>query len=348
MSLSDKLLGKLFVGQDISIDLGTSNTRIYARGKGIVISEPSVVAINSSSHRIIAVGYEAEQMVGRTPRGIITVKPLKGGVSSDFDITEKMLHFFIERTLGRRPMARPQVVVSVPADTTVVEQKAVVDACIQAGARRVFLIEEPIAAAIGAQLPIHEPMGNMIVDIGAGTTEAVVISLGGIVVCESTRVGGNTFDCEIVNYLKKYHRLAVGEQTAEALKIKIGSVLECPPVIRKCEVTGIDLLSGLPAPVVITSEDLRFSIEDSVARIIKTVKSALDKTPPELSVDVLERGITLTGGGALISGMRERVQNETGLPVSLAEAPLLSVARGGGKCLEDLDGMKDLVTSFAT
>ncbi|MBN1289194.1 MAG: rod shape-determining protein [Actinobacteria bacterium] len=345
MSTSEKLPGRRFAGQDIAIDLGTSFTRIYAKGLGVVVNEPSVVAINAVSHSMIAVGFEAKEMIGRTPGNVVTVKPLKDGVSSDFDVTERMLHHFISLTGERHFFAKPRMVISVPVDTTIVEKRAVVDAAVQAGAGKVFLIEEPLAAAIGAGLSIHESTGQMIVDIGAGTTEAVVISLGGIVLSKSIRVGGDEIDHEIINGLKRYFGVSVGERTAEAVKIRIGSMFDSGPVHDKCEIKGLDQSSGLPESIVVTGEDLRLYIEEPVCRIINTVKDALERTPPELSGDIVENGITLTGGGALMGGIKDRICNETGITVKVVDNPLMSVVKGIGKCLEDFKSMKMVMTS---
>ncbi|MBN2169316.1 MAG: rod shape-determining protein [Actinobacteria bacterium] len=331
----------------MAVDLGTANTLVYVKGEGIVLNEPSVVAVNTITNAIIAVGEEAKRMVGRTPAHIVAIRPLKDGVIADFDVTEKMLRYFIQKVHQRRALARPRVVVAVPSGITGVEQRAVEEATIQAGARAAYIIEEPMAAAIGAGLPIHEPIGNMVVDIGGGTTEVAVISLGGIVTSQSLRVGGDEMDEAIITYIKKDYQLMIGERTAETLKLKIGSAFSIGIEEEEAEIKGRDLASGLPKTVVVTAEEIRHSIEEPVSQVVQTVKDALDRTPPELASDIMEQGIVLAGGGSLLLGLEERIRNETGMPVYTAKDPLLSVAMGSGKCLEEFDIMKKVLISSA-
>lgn len=341
------MLGTSSFGKDMAVDLGTANTLVYAKGEGIVLNEPSVVAVNTVTNAIIAVGEEAKRMVGRTPAHIVAIRPLKDGVIADFDVTEKMLRYFIQKVHQRRSLARPRVVVAVPSGITGVEQRAVEEATIQAGARAAFIIEEPMAAAIGAGLPIHEPIGNMVVDIGGGTTEVAVISLGGIVTSQSLRVGGDEMDDAIISYIKRDYQLMIGERTAETLKTKIGSAFPLNEDELEDEIKGRDLASGLPKTVVVTAEEIRQSIEEPVSQVVQTVKDALDRTPPELASDIMDEGIILAGGGALLSGLEERIRNETGMPVHTAKDPLLCVAMGSGKCLEEFDIMKKVLISSA-
>ncbi|MBU4194734.1 MAG: rod shape-determining protein [Actinobacteria bacterium] len=329
----------------MAVDLGTANTLVYAKGEGIVLNEPSVVAVNSITNAIIAVGEEAKRMVGRTPAHIVAIRPLKDGVIADFDVTEKMIRYFIQKVHQRRSLARPRVVVAVPSGITGGEQRAVEEATIQAGARAAFIIEEPMAAAIGAGLPIHEPIGNMVVDIGGGTTEVAVISLGGIVTSQSIRVGGDEMDEAIIGYIKRDYQLMIGERTAENLKLSIGSAFKVGEDEYDDEIKGRDLASGLPKTVVVTAEEVRASIDDPVSQVVQTVKDALDRTPPELASDIMDQGIILAGGGALLRGLEERIRNETGMPVHIAKDPLLCVAMGSGKCLEEFDIMKKVLIS---
>jgi rod shape-determining protein MreB len=322
-------------GREIAVDLGTANTLVYVRGRGIVLSEPSVVAIDQRTGEVHAVGIEAKRMLGRTPGTISAIRPLKDGVIADFDVTEQMLRHFIQKVHHNR-FAHPRVVVCVPSGVTGVEKRAVEEATLSAGARQAYLIEEPMAAAIGAGLPVSEPTGNMIVDIGGGTTEVAVISLGGIVVSQSIRVGGDEMDDAIMNYIKKEYKLLVGGQTAEELKLEIGSAWELPEELR-AEVRGRDMLSGLPKTVVISSEEVRRALDEPVTQIIDAIKSTLDKTPPELAADIMDRGIVLAGGGALLSGLDERLRQETQMPVHVAESPLTCVAVGSGRSLEEFD-----------
>src|SRR5919206_688142 len=328
-----------FLGRDMAVDLGTANTLVYVRGRGVVLNEPSVVAINTLTGAILAVGAEAKRMIGRTPSHIQAVRPLKDGVIADFDVTEKMLRYFIQRVHKRRLLAKPRVVVCVPSGITGVEQRAVEEATIAAGARRAYIIEEPMAAAIGAGLPIHEPTGNMVVDIGGGTTEVAVISLGGIVTSSSLRVGGDELDEAVIQYVKKEYSLLLGERTAEAIKVAVGSVFPTPEEMI-AEIKGRDLVSGLPKTIHITAEEVRKAIEEPVNAIVDAVKNTLDRCPPELAADIMDKGIVLTGGGALLKGIDERLKHETGMPIHVADNPLSCVAIGSGKCLEEFEVLK--------
>jgi rod shape-determining protein MreB len=324
-----------FGGRDMAVDLGTANTLVYVRGRGIVLSEPSVVAIDQRTGDVHAVGVEAKRMLGRTPGSISAIRPLKDGVIADFDVTEQMLRHFIQKVHQHR-FAHPRVVVCVPSGVTGVEKRAVEEATLSAGARQAYLIEEPMAAAIGAGLPVAEPTGNMIVDIGGGTTEVAVISLGGIVVSQSLRVGGDEMDDAIVTHIKKEYKLLVGQQTAEEIKLEIGSAHRMPEEVQ-AEVRGRDMLTGLPKTVIITSDEIRRALDEPVSQIVDAIKSTLDKTPPELSADIMDRGIVLAGGGALLQGLDERLRHETHMPVHLAESPLTCVAVGSGRSLEEFE-----------
>jgi rod shape-determining protein MreB len=331
-----------FLGRDMAIDLGTANTLVYVRGRGIVLNEPSVVALNTSTGQVVAVGVEAKRMIGRTPGNIVAVRPLKDGVIADFDVTERMLRYFIQKVHRRTRMARPRIVVAVPSGITGVEQSAVKEAGYQAGARRVYIIEEPMAAAIGAGLPVNQPMGNMVVDIGGGTTEVAVISLGGIVTSQSIRIGGDELDEAIIAFGKKEHSLMLGERTAEEIKLVLGSAFPAADE-PQAEIRGRDLVSGLPKTVVITSAQVRRAIEEPVSLIIDAVKTTLDKCPPELAGDVIDRGIALTGGGALLRGLDARIREETGMPVHIADSPLDSVVLGTGRCVEDFATLQQVL-----
>jgi rod shape-determining protein MreB len=331
-----------FLGRDMAVDLGTANTLVYVRGKGIVLNEPSVVALNTNTGQVVSVGVEAKRMIGRTPGHIVAVRPLKDGVIADFDVTERMLRYFIQKVHRRTRMAKPRIVVAVPSGITGVEQSAVKEAGHQAGARRVYIIEEPMAAAIGAGLPVNEPTGNMVVDIGGGTTEVAVISLGGIVTSQSIRIGGDEMDQAIITFGKKEHSLMLGERTAEEIKVALGSAFPSAEE-PNAEIRGRDLVTGLPKTVVISAVEVRKALEDPVALIIDAVKSTLDKCPPELAGDVMDRGIALTGGGALLRGLDQRVREETGMPVHIADSPLESVVLGTGKCVEDFDMLRDVL-----
>jgi rod shape-determining protein MreB len=308
---------------------------------GIVLNEPSVVALNTNNGQIVAVGVEAKRMIGRTPGNIVAVRPLKDGVIADFDVTERMLRYFIQKVHRRTRMAKPRIVVAVPSGITGVEQSAVKEAGHQAGARRVYIIEEPMAAAIGAGLPVNEPTGNMVVDIGGGTTEVAVISLGGIVTSQSIRIGGDELDQAIITFGKKEHSLMLGERTAEEIKMALGSAF--PSDEPHAEIRGRDLVSGLPKTVVISAAEVRRAIEEPVNLIIDAVKTTLDKCPPELAGDVMDRGIALTGGGALLRGLDQRIREETGMPVHIADSPLDSVVLGTGKCVEDFETLRQVL-----
>ncbi len=339
--MSDPWLSSL-VGRDMAVDLGTANTLIYVRGRGVVLNEPSVVAINTKDGRPLAVGTEAKRMIGRTPGHIQAIRPLKDGVIADFDICEKMLRYFIQRVHTRR-WARPRMVICVPSGVTGVEQRAVVDAAEHAGARKpADIIEEPMAAAIGAGLPVHEPAGNMVVDIGGGTTEVAVISLGGIVASESIRIAGDELDDSIINYVKKEYSLALGERTAEEIKIALASAHPLQEELY-AEVRGRDLVTGLPKTIVVSTEEIREAIEEPVSAIVDAVKVTLDKTPPELAADIMERGIVITGGGALLHGLDARLESETGMPITIADNPLYSVVIGSGQYLEEA-AFKNLIS----
>jgi rod shape-determining protein MreB len=324
-------------GRDMAVDLGTANTLVYVHGRGIVLSEPSVVAIDSGNGHVHAVGAEAKRMLGRTPGTITAIRPLKDGVIADFDVAEKMLRYFIKSARSNR-FARPRVVVCVPSGVTGVEKRAVEEACLAAGARRAYLIEEPMAAAIGAGLPVAEPIGSMVVDVGGGTTEVAVISLGGIVVSQSIRIGGDELDDAIVAHCKRVHKLAIGAQTAEEVKVTAGSA---SPLAREVEVEirGRDLVSGLPKTVVLGSEEVRGALDETVSHIVEAVKETLDRTPPELAGDIMDRGITLAGGGALLQGLEQRLRDECQMPCQLAESPLTCVAVGSGISLEEFEAI---------
>ena len=331
-----------FLGRDMAVDLGTANTLVYVRGRGIVLNEPSVVALNTNNGQIVAVGVEAKRMIGRTPGNIVAVRPLKDGVIADFDVTERMLRYFIQKVHRRSRMAKPRIVVAVPSGITGVEQSAVKEAGHQAGARRVYIIEEPMAAAIGAGLPVNEPTGNMVVDIGGGTTEVAVISLGGIVTSQSIRIGGDELDQAIITFGKKEHSMMLGERTAEEIKLALGSAYPTKEE-QHAEIRGRDLVSGLPKTVLISAGDVRKAMDEPLNLIIDAVKTTLDKCPPELAGDVMDRGIALTGGGALLRGLDQRIREETGMPVHIADSPLDSVALGTGKCVEDFDTLRQVL-----
>ncbi|WSC90521.1 rod shape-determining protein [Streptosporangium sp. NBC_01639] len=331
-----------FLGRDMAVDLGTANTLVYVRGRGIVLNEPSVVAINTTSGKIVAIGIEAKRMIGRTPGNIVAIRPLKDGVIADFDVTERMLRYFIQRVHKRRHFAKPRIIIAVPSGITGVEQRAVKEAGYQAGARQVFIIEEPMAAAIGAGLPVHEPTGNMVVDVGGGTTEVAIISMGGVVTSQSIRVGGDELDQAIISFAKKEYSLMLGERTAEEIKMAIGSACVLPDE-GHAEIRGRDLVSGLPKTIIVSAHEIRKATEESVNAIVDAVKTTLDKCPPELSGDLMDRGIALTGGGALLKGMDERLKDETGMPIHLVDNALDSVALGSGKCVEDFDALQQVL-----
>jgi rod shape-determining protein MreB len=323
----------------MAVDLGTANTLVYVRGRGIVLSEPSVVAIDQATGDVHAVGLEAKRMLGRTPGTISAIRPLKDGVIADFDVTEQMLRHFIQKVHQHR-FAHPRVVVCVPSGVTGVEKRAVEEATLSAGARQAYLIEEPMAAAIGAGLPVAEPTGNMIVDIGGGTTEVAVISLGGIVVSQSLRVGGDEMDEAIINHIKREYKLLIGQQTAEEIKLEVGSAFALKEEVQ-AEVRGRDMLTGLPKTVILSSEEVRHALDEPVTQIIDAIKSTLDKTPPELAADIMDRGIVLAGGGALLQGLDQRLRQETHMPTHLAESPLTCVAVGSGRSLEEFEAMRN-------
>jgi rod shape-determining protein MreB len=333
----------LALGRDLAIDLGTANTLIYARGQGIVLNEPSVVAIDITDGRPVAVGIEAKRMMGRTPGRIKTIRPLKDGVIADFEVCEKMLRFFIQKVHSSR-WSKPRMVICVPSGITGVEQRAVQDAAEYAGARKpVHIIEEPMAAAIGADLPVHEPSGNMIVDIGGGTSEVAVISLGGIVTAQSVRVAGDELDDAVLQYVKKEFSLAIGDRTAEEIKMHMGSAWPLEEELT-ADIRGRDMISGLPRTVPLTTEQVREALAEPVAAIVDAVKTTLDKTPPELAADIMEQGITITGGGALLAGIDQRLAHETGMPIKIARDPLFSVVIGSGRALENIDAMRGLMS----
>ena len=333
----------LALGRDLAIDLGTANTLIYARGQGVVLNEPSVVAIDITDGRPVAVGIEAQRMLGRTPGRIKTIRPLKDGVIADFEVCEKMLRFFIQKVHASR-WSKPRMIICVPSGITGVEQRAVQDAAEYAGARKpVHIIEEPMAAAIGADMPVHEPSGNMIVDIGGGTTEVAVISLGGIVTAQSVRVAGDELDDAIMQWVKKEFSLAIGDRTAEEIKIHMGSAWPLDEELT-ADIRGRDLISGLPRTIPMTTEQVREALAEPVSAIIDAVKTTLDRTPPELAADIMEQGIMITGGGALLAGLDRRLSHETGMPINIAHNPLFSVVIGSGRALENIDAMRGLMS----
>jgi rod shape-determining protein MreB len=324
-----------FGGRDMAVDLGTANTLVYVRGRGIVLSEPSVVAVDARSGEVHAVGVEAKRMLGRTPGTIRAIRPLKDGVIADFDVTEEMLRHFIQRVHQNR-FAHPRVVVCVPSGVTGVEKRAVEEACLSAGARQAYLIEEPMAAAIGAGLPVGEPTGSMVLDVGGGTSEVAVISLGGIVVSESIRVGGDEQDDAITNYCKHEHKLLIGQQTAEEVKLEIGSAAPLPEEVTT-EIRGRDMVTGLPKTIMLTSAEVRGALAEPISQIVAAVKDTLDRTPPELAGDIMDRGIVLAGGGALLQGMDQRLREECQMPAQVTESPLTCVAVGSGRSLEEFE-----------
>ncbi len=333
-----------FIGRDMAVDLGTANTLVYVRGKGVLLDEPSVVALNSATGEILAVGHEAKRMLGRTPDTITAIRPLQDGVIADFDSTEQMLRFFIQQVHRRRYFAKPRLVICVPSAITAVEQRAVKEAGYQAGARRVYIIEEPMAAAIGAGLPVHEATGNMVVDVGGGTTEVAVISLGGIVTSLSVRTAGDDVDQAIIAWMKKEHSLLLGERTAEEIKMTLGTAF---PLTKEpeAEVRGREMVSGLPKTVVVSSTEIRHAIEEPLHDIVDAVRATLDQTPPELAGDIMDRGVVLTGGTALLRGLDERLRHETGMPVHVAEEPLHSVVMGAGTCVEEFEALQQVLVS---
>lgn len=326
----------MFVGQDLGIDLGTASVLVYIKGKGIVLNEPSVVAIDRNTDKILAVGEEARLMLGRTPGNIVAIRPLRDGVISDYNVTEKMLRYFIDKAIGKKRIFKPRMVVCVPSGVTEVEKRAVIDAANQAGARTTRLIEEPIAAAIGAGLDISKASGNMITDIGGGTSDIAVISLGGIVVSSSIKIAGDKFDEAIVRYMRKKHNIMVGERTAEELKIKVGTAFPRETPV-KMEVRGRNLISGLPKTIEVTSDEMLEALSEPIAAIADAVHSVLERTPPELAADISDRGIVMTGGGSLLYGLDMLMAKRTGIPVYVADEPISSVAMGTGKALDVMD-----------
>ena len=324
---------------DLAIDLGTANTLVFARAKGVVVDEPSIVAINKFTNKVEAVGTDAKEMLGRTPGNIVAIKPMKDGVIADFDVTEEMLRYFIRKAQNRSFLLNPRIIICIPSEITQVEKRAVRESALRAKASEVYLVEEAMAAAIGAGLPITEPNGNMIVDIGGGTTDIAVISLAGIVHSRSVRVAGNEMDEAIIQYIKRKHNLLIGERTAERVKIQLGSAAELSEPLT-AEVKGRNLIEGIPKTVTVTDDEIREALADSMVAIVNAVRVALERTPPELSADISDTGIILTGGGALLQKMDHRISQETGLPVYVAENPLSSVAIGTGKMLEDIELLK--------
>ncbi|KOF57949.1 MULTISPECIES: rod shape-determining protein [Clostridium] len=324
------------IGNDMGIDLGTATVLVYLKGKGITLKEPSVVAINRNTNEVLAVGEEARQMIGRTPGNIVAIRPLRDGVISDYDITEKMLKHFIQKACGKRRMSAPKIVICIPCEATGVEKRAVKDAAVNAGAKKVCLIEEPLAAAIGAGLDITKASGNMVIDIGGGTTDIAVISLGGMVVRSSIKIAGDMFDESIIKYIRKKHKLMIGERTAEDLKINIGSAYK-KEMEETMEIRGRDLITGLPKNVEVSSEEMREALKDAVNSIADCAHSVLEKTPPELAADISDKGITMTGGGALLNGLDKLIEEITRVPVYVAEDPISCVALGTGKVLDYVD-----------
>lgn len=340
----DSILG--IFSNDLAIDLGTANTLVYVKGKGIVLSEPSVVAVrtdNRTKNRVLAVGMEAKNMLGRTPGNIVAIRPMRDGVIADFEVTEAMLRHFIHRVHNRRTFVRPRIIIAVPSGITQVEKRAVKESAESAGAREVFLIEEPMAAAIGAGLPITEPTCNMIVDVGGGTTEVAVISLAGIVYSRSIRVAGDKMDGAIIQYIKRKYNLLIGEMTSEAIKTSIGNAYPDTKNLETIEVKGRDLVSGIPKILEIDSEEIRVAISEQIDAILETVKIALEQTPPELAADIVDRGIVLTGGGALLKNFDKLLREESGLPITVTEDPLSTVALGSGRALDSIEMLKQVV-----
>jgi rod shape-determining protein MreB len=335
----DKLLN--FFSKDIGIDLGTANTLVHVKGRGIVLSEPSVVAVRTGTKEVLAVGNEAKRMLGRTPSNIEAIRPMRDGVIADFETVEKMIRYFIKKVHGnKKPFINPRMVIGIPSGITEVEKRAVKESAEQAGAREIYLIEESLAAAIGADIPINEPAGNMIIDVGGGTTEVSVISLGGMVISNSIRIGGDDFDEAIMQHVKKVHNLIIGERTAEIVKVTIGNAYpDKTQNIETMDIKGRDAISGLPRILEMDSVEMRECLQEPINQVLEVVRTTLDRTPPELAADIVERGIVMTGGGSLLKGLPTFLSKETGVPVLLAENPLLCVALGTGKFLEELDKM---------
>jgi rod shape-determining protein MreB len=330
-----------FLSSDLAIDLGTANTLVYAKGKGIVVSEPSIVAVNRVTGKVEAVGKDAKEMLGRTPGNIVAIRPMKDGVIADFEITEKMLSYFIRRAHNRNTLVRPRIIIGIPSEVTQVEKRAVKDSALKAKASEVYLVDQAMAAAIGAGLPITEPSGNMVVDIGGGTTDIAVISLAGIVYSKSVRVAGNEMDESVIQYIKKKYNLLIGERTAEQIKQEIGSAFPLDEPLTM-EIKGRDLIEGIPKTLTITDAEIREALAEPISLIVDAVRVALERTPPELSADIVDRGIVLTGGGSLLKNLDKLLREETGLPVSVAEDPLSSVVLGTGKMLSDFDLLRKI------
>jgi len=329
---------------DIAIDLGTATTLVYVRGKGIVLCEPSVVAVDRGTNRVRAVGNEAKKMLGKTPMNIMAIRPLRDGVIADFDITERMIRHFIRKVHNSRRMSRPRMIVGIPSGITGVERRAVRESAERAGAREVYLITEPMAAAIGAGLPVQEPAGNMVVDIGGGTTEVAIISLGGIVVFQSTRTAGDELDEAIIQHIKREYSMSIGERSAEDIKIKIGSAFNLEPE-ETMELKGQDLIVGLPKTLTVTSEEIRNALKEAVSEIVSAIRQTLERTPPELAADIVERGMILTGGGAMLRGLDRLISEETKLPVIVAERSVECVVMGAGKAIEELDSLREVLAT---
>ena len=332
--------------KDIGIDLGTANTLIFMKGKGIIMREPSVVAVDTRNDTVRYVGQDAKEVIGRTPGSIVAVRPLKDGVIADFDITASMLQIFIRKVCNNSVLARPRIIICIPSGVTEVERRAVREAAFKAGAKHVSIIEEPMAAAIGAGLPVAEATGSMVVDIGGGTSEVAVISLGGIVASRSVRVGGDELDNSIIQYIKRKYNLLIGERTAEDIKINIGSAFPLEEEATM-DIKGRDLMDGLPKNIQITSEEIREALADPLSMVLDAIRTTLEKTPPELSADIIDHGVTLTGGGALLRGLDQLIEKETGMPVHIAESPLDCVAMGTGRVLDDIDRLRDLLADDA-
>ncbi|HPD00910.1 MAG TPA: rod shape-determining protein, partial [Acetivibrio sp.] len=334
----------MLFSRDIGIDLGTANTLVHVKGKGIIVREPSVVAINKKNGEILAVGDSAKDMIGRTPGNIVAIRPMKDGVIADFEVTQSMLKYFIKRAMSKGVFGKPRVVICVPSGVTEVEKRAVEEATINAGAKEAYLIEEPMAAAIGANLPVEEPSGSMVVDIGGGTSEVAVISLGGIVASKSLRIAGDELDDSIVHYIKKEYNLMIGERTAEEIKVTIGAAYKMVKE-ENMEIRGRDLITGLPKNITITASEVMEALKDPIYAIVDSIKITLEKTPPELAADIMDRGIMLTGGGALLKGLDRLIRDETGMPVNIAENPLDCVVMGSGKVLEEIETLKKVLIS---
>ncbi len=344
MNFFDSILG--IFSTDLAIDLGTANTLVYVKGRGIVLDEPSVVAVHTDNrlkNRVLAVGTEAKNMLGRTPGNIMAIRPLRDGVIADFEVTEAMLRHFIQKVHNRRTFIRPRIIIAVPSGITQVEKRAVRESAESAGAREVFLVEEPMASAIGADLPITEPTCNMVVDIGGGTTEVAVISLAGIVYSRSIRVAGDKMDAGIIQYIKRKYNLLIGERTAEYIKTTIGNAYPDPQDLETIEVKGRDLVSGIPKILSIDSEEIRVAISEQIDAIVETIKIALEQTPPELAADIVDRGIVLAGGGALLKNLDKLLKEESGLPITVTEDPLSTVAIGSGRILDSIEILKQVI-----